>query len=386
MSLYSSIALSDKTSVPLSSHVALDASLVVVSSKPAACGVVTYKTKLPAEYTARLDELEIKSKLVVARMLLNRKETSSKFYKEVTCVIAKSLSAKYQRNAKCVAVRRICLPICGDKGKQVKLADGGLRVPALFKKAVIACQFPLPVSGFVRCVELFQRSGDWFMAYSYNTACAAPIVPQGVIGVDRNSVGNIATIVAPQANQVRFIGFNADRWKSNFRSRKAKVMSQGRKRLASRLRRKQSCRTKLENHRAAKTIVAFAKYHRSAIALEDLHLTKGAKRYADTRQWAHAQLEQFIRYKAALSGVPIIMVSPSFTSQDCSRCGSRNKPNGKTYSCSKCGSKTDRDANASRNIAQRGWESICRNGSGLNVPLSSLIGEALSGKGEALHV
>lgn len=361
----------------------------VVSSKHAATaslGVVTYKVKIPVAYWPQLNQLERASKIVLERMLANRKETSSKFYKEVPCVIAKSLSAKYQRNARCVAVRRICLPICGDKGKQVKLVAGGLRVPAIFKKEVIQCQFPLPVSGFVRHVELFKRSGDWFMAYTYNTACAAPIIPHGVIGVDRNSVGNIATIVAPQANQVRFIGFNAGRWKSNFRSRKAKVMSQGRKRLASRLRRKQSCRTKLENHRAAKTIVAFAKYHCSAITLEDLNLTKGAKRYANTRQWAHAQLEQFIRYKAALSGVPIIMVNPSFTSQDCSRCGSRNKPDGKTYSCSKCGSKTDRDANASRNIAQRGWESICRNGSGLNVPLSSLIGEALSGKGEAIYV
>lgn len=346
---------------------------------------LTYKTLVPVEFSDRLDALADLSQVVLRRMLANRTEASSKFYREIPCVLAKGLSAKYQRNPKCNKVTRLCLPICGDKGKQVKLIDGGIRVPSIFKKAVIACRFPLPVTGFIRHVEFHKRDGRWFMTYGYNTECAEVIKPESVIGVDRNSVGNIATLAEPKTGKVRFVGFNADRWKSNFRSRKARIMSQGRKRLASRLRRKQSSRTHYENHRAAKTIVAFAAEHRSAIALEDLKLTKGAKRYAKRRQWAHSQLEQFIRYKAALRGVPIIMVNPAYTSQDCSRCGSRNKPNGKSYSCSHCGSKTHRDANASFNIARRGWESICGNGDGLNVPLSGHLGVALSEKEQAIR-
>jgi len=346
-------------------------------------GIVTYKVKIPSGFWPSLDALSAQSSAVVARMLERRSETSSKFYKEIPCVIAKSLAAKYQRNPKCKSVSRICLPICGDKGKQVKLVDGGIRVPAVFKKSVIPCQFPLPISGHIRCVELFYRGGEWFMSYSYNTPCSEPIKPVGVIGVDRNSVGNIATLADPKSGKVRLVGFNADRWKYNFRRRKARIMSQGRKRLASRLRRKQSCRTKYENHRTAKTIVVFAAEHRSAIALEDLHLTKGAKRYADKRQWAHAQLEQFIRYKAALRGVPIIMVNPAYTSQTCSRCGSRNKPNGKSYSCVNCGSKSHRDINAAFNIAALGVASLGI-GRGLNVPLSGCLDAALSGKALAI--
>lgn len=348
---------------------------------------VTFKTLIPIEHNAGLDALSVASNLVVRRMLSHRAATSSKFYKEVPCVVAKGLVSKYQRNPKCKRVTHLRLPVCGDKGKQVKLVQGGIRVPALFKKAVIACQFHLPVSGFIRHVECYKRGGRWFMSYSYNTLCTETIKPESVIGVDRNAVGNIATLAEPKTGKVRFVGFNADRWKSNFRSRKARIMSQGRKRLASRLRRKQSCRTKYENHRAAKTIVAFAAEHRSAIALEDLKHLKGAtKRYAEKRQWAHSQLEQFIRYKAALRGVPIIMVNPAYTSQDCSRCGSRNKPNGKSYSCSNCGSKTHRDSNAAFNIARRGLDCIGGNGDGLNVPLSRPTGGPLSGKEQAVHV
>jgi len=341
-------------SVMISPRVALDASLDVVSSKPAACGVVTYQTPIPVEHYARLDSIEALSAEVVCRMLVNRTETSSKFYKKIPCVIAKSLSSKYQRNLKCKSVTRLCLPICGDKGKQVKLVEGGIRIPALFKKVVIACQFPLPVSGFIRQVEFRKRSGRWLMSYTYNTTCVAMLKPVGVVGVDRNNVGNIVAMVSASSGKVRMLGFNADRWKDNFRRRKARVMSQGRRRLASRLRRKQSFRTRNENHRVSKGIVAFAASQNCAVALEDLKLTKGAKRYADKRQWAHAQLLGFIQYKAVLRGVPVVSVPAAYTSQDCSRCGQRNKADGKQYVCAHCGFQCHRDINAAWNIAASG--------------------------------
>src|SRR5436190_16578590 len=133
--------------------------------------LVTYKTKLDPEHHMRLDALAVQARIVLARMLSRRDQSSSKFYKEVSCVLAKSLSTKYQRNLDCKRVTRICLPVCGDKGKQVKIVKGGIRVPALFNKGVIACQFPLPVSGFIRQIECLKRGGDWFMSYSYAVDC-----------------------------------------------------------------------------------------------------------------------------------------------------------------------------------------------------------------------
>lgn len=120
MRFYGSNALSDCQTNPVLPAVALETSPVGESSKHAAAGVVTYKTKVAVEHWPALDALASKSRGVLKRMLANRSETASKFYKEVLCVVAKSLSAKYQRNPKCAKITSIVMPICGDKGKQVK--------------------------------------------------------------------------------------------------------------------------------------------------------------------------------------------------------------------------------------------------------------------------
>lgn len=346
--------------------------------------IVTCKTRIGDEHYSHLRNLASLSLDAVSKMLKNRSEISTKHYQEIPSVIAKGLSHKYQRNPRCNSVRRLSLPVFGEKGVQVKIVPGGIRIPAIFKKSVIPIRFRLPVVGFIRQAEIYSRCGEWFIACSYNAKCCDRIPTSGAVGVDRNSSGNIATVADPKTGSVRIIGFNADRWKSNFRSRKAAIISHGRKRLASRLRRKQSRRTSYENHRASKSIVAFAARHRSAIVLEELNLRNGAKRYAEKSQWSHAQLEQFIQYKAALRGIPVIFVSPEFTSQDCSRCGRRNKPNGKSYSCRNCGSNTHRDVNAAFVIANRGLTCIGADGVEPNVSSSRSSGGPLSGKSEAV--
>ena len=154
-------ALSARTNIRTSPPVALETTQVV-PSKHAAGGVsqlVTYKVLVPKEHHPRLDDLSVSARVILDRMLSNRDLTSTSLYKEVPSVVAKGLSAKYQRNPKCKRVTRLCLPVCGDKGRQVKVVAGGMRVPALFKKAVIACQFPLPVAGFIRQIECFKRGG-----------------------------------------------------------------------------------------------------------------------------------------------------------------------------------------------------------------------------------
>jgi hypothetical protein len=124
------------------------------------------------------------------RMLQNRKLSSSRYYPELPCVVAKSLITNYQRNRKCVTVKNIVLPISGDKGKQVKLVDGGLRVPALFKKEVLPVAFPKPVYGFVRSVEFFKRGRQWRCSICYWTPVMAERTLEGCVGIDRNSVGS----------------------------------------------------------------------------------------------------------------------------------------------------------------------------------------------------
>lgn len=314
------------------------------------------------EHNAKLDDLAVASQNVLKRMLRDRDKTSSKFYQEVPCVVAKSLSAKYQRNQKCGVVRRFCMPVCGDKGRQVKIVDGGIRIPAIFKKDVIACHFPLPVDGFIRQVEFFNRSGEWFMSYSYNTHCVAPITPQGCIGVDRNSVGNIAVLADPQNGHVRHLGFNPARTKSCWRGRKRNLQRQGKRRLLSKLRRNHARRSRHQNHIVSRQVVDYAQKHSRVIALEKLSGVRSKdskiRSYSERNQWAFAELAGFIRYKARLAGVPVVEVSAAYSSQECSRCGHNHKPEGKTFLCQSCGHKDHRDANAGFVIAKRGLTCI----------------------------
>jgi putative transposase len=319
---------------------------------------ITQLVKIPDSFNGKLDDLAINARSAVTEMLIYRDKSSSKYYPDIPCVIAKSLLAKYQRNRRCQSVNNIVLPICGDKGKQIKLVKNGFRIPSVFGKTVIETDWRYSITGHIRQVELLQRNGNWFAAVSYNTIGSNPIEVLSCIGIDRNAVGNIAVMADPQNGKVEHLGFNPARTKEVWRNRRSKLQKSGKNRLLSKIKHKQERRTKLENHIVSKRIVDYAVSHCRAIAIEALKSVnaKGSKirKFSQKSQWSFAQLESFIRYKAALRGIPVIAVPAEYTSQECSRCGYIQKPNGKKYVCGTCGHIDHRDANAGFNIAKRG--------------------------------
>ena len=343
---------------------------------------LTFKIVISHEHASVLDGLYLKSKVCIKRMLEDKTKKSSKYYKEIPCVLSKSLISKYQRNKKLKSVKNLVLPICGDKGKQVKIVDDGIRIPAFFKKSVIPVVFPKPIVGFIRHVEFFKRDGKWFMSYSYHTPRFPEYKSEGFVGVDRNSVGNVATIADIKTGKVRKIGPSTAVITKNFRNRRAKLQRKKAKLTLTKIKRKQSRRIKDINHKVSRTIVDYAKLHRSAIVLEDLgKISKGkVKRYVQKSQWSFYQLETFIKYKAALIGVPIVSVNPAYTSQICSRCGNRNIPNGKHYKCS-CGHFDHRDANAAFNISANAWF-LYEQSAEDRVFVERLIGDSLNQRAE----
>jgi len=343
------------------------------------------KFRVPDELCHTLDALYPKALDAARGMLKDRSLSSSKYWKDIPCVVAKSLITKYQRNPKCRNIKSLVIPICGDKGKQVKLVDGGIRVPALFKKAVIPVKFPWAVVGHVRQVEFFKRDGQWLMSACVNAPCEPPVVVTGVVGVDRNSVGNVAVMADVQTGKVLKLGIDPAGTKRCFRGRRGNLQREAKNALLVKVKRRQSRRMTYENHRASRTVVDYAAEHRRAIVLEDLSTVraKGSKirRYSEKNQWAFAQLGMFIAYKAALRGVPVFHVDPSYTSQRCSRCGHTQKPNGKRYFCASCGHKEHRDANAAFNIGRLGAEVVRASGGGsLSVLPSGSIGGPYAGK------
>lgn len=115
------------------------------------------------------------------------------------------------------------------------------------------------------------------------------------------------------------------------------------------------------NHSISRRLLEHAQHTQRAIAIEDL---KGIRRRTRVRKqqrarhsnWAFHQLRQFLEYKCQLFGVPLLMVDPKHTSQECSQCGhvdKRNRRSQALFICVNCGYECHADLNASFNIRNR---------------------------------
>lgn len=319
--------------------------------------IVTNKALVPHTFYPTLNAYLTASQSAVKLMLKDRTKNSSKFYKQLPCAISKSLITKYQKNKKCKSVRNVVIPICGDKGRQVKLeSNNQLRIPVITKKLCIPIVPLKPIVGHILSVEFFRRKGTWYVSYSYETSTTSAKYI-GFIGIDRNARDNVATLADLESGKVVRLGPDVKLWKDNLKKRKARLQSKGAKNLLVKINRKQSNRTKDINHKVSKQIVNYAITHRKTIVLEDLGKIKNSKKcgkFVQKSNWSFYQLETFIKYKSSLHCVPIIYVDPRNTSKGCSRCGHINNVSGKKFKCENCGHEDHRDSNAGFNVAIRG--------------------------------
>jgi putative transposase len=98
---------------------------------------------------------------------------------------------------------------------------------------------------------------------------------------------------------------------------------------------------------------------RQSITVEDLNIQGMVKNHHLARSVSDAGWGQFIMiliFKAEEVGRGVIKVNPSYTSQDCSRRGRRNRITAPTriYQCSKCELIIHRDRNMAKRIKQKG--------------------------------
>lgn len=135
------------------------------------------------------------------------------------------------------------------------------------------------------------------------------------------------------------------------------------KKLLKRLSGRERTHASITNHTIAKQIVQIAKEENKGIALEDLKgirfssLKKGKKFRSRVGKWSFNQLKNYITYKAALAGIPVVLVEPRYTSKTCHKCHHVGSRNLKVFECtnSKCKVDTiDADINAAKNISLLG--------------------------------
>jgi IS605 OrfB family transposase len=177
------------------------------------------------------------------------------------------------------------------------------------------------------------------------------------LGVDLG-VANIAT----DSDGTEYSGAPVDnvRRKHNLqRARLQRKGTKGAKKKLIRVSRKESRFRKHLNHAISRKLVDTAKRTGRGIVLEDL---KGIRSRIRARSgdafnklsgWAFAQLGDFIAYKAAMVGVPVLKIDPRNTSRTCAECGHCEKANRKSqekFLCKSCGHADNADRNAAKNI------------------------------------
>ena len=226
-----------------------------------------------------------------------------------------------------------------------------------------------------------RRDGALFLHVQVEQEDPDPIEPAGVLGVDLGVVN-----LAVTDDGETFAGAAVETVRRRYARRRRELQPQKSKSARKRLRRirmRESSFRKNQNHVISKRLVEKAKGTASAIALEDLVGigTRTTARKADRSRlkgWAFYQLRSFIEYKAASAGVPVLLVDPAYTSQQCSLCGHTAKTNRRSrddFRCHGCGLALPADLNAAINI---------RNRAGVMLPMVGPVDAGLEARSRGL--
>lgn len=218
-------------------------------------------------------------------------------------------------------------------------------------------------------VDLMLVRGKFYLACVCDVDDPELIKTIDVLGVDFGVVN-----IAVDSQGRSYTGANVEKVRHRHQSRRRALQKIGSKsakralRLASGKQRRFQRHT---NHVVSKAIVADAQRGRSALALEDLEGIRDriqAKRRQRARlhNWGFYELRTLIAYKAKLAGIPVFLVDPRNTSQQCPCCGAidkANRPSRDLFSCASCGHAGPADHIAARNIRARGLNVMAPQGS-----------------------
>lgn len=201
------------------------------------------------------------------------------------------------------------------------------------------------------------RKGTWHVCISVTWDVPVTDNADRWVGCDRGQ--NIPLVAATpdgpiifyQARKIRHI-------RRVYATRRTKLQKLGKTRAVKKLENKEARIVKHINHCISKDLVALAVRCNAGIRLEDLSGIRSAQQRRRTKSdaglnrdaWPFYQLENFIKYKAAISGILVQKVPAAYTTQACNPCGALNKRKKHAYVCTRCGHKAHADGNASQNV------------------------------------
>jgi IS605 OrfB family transposase len=211
--------------------------------------------------------------------------------------------------------------------------------------------------------KLFLKDKAFYLQLCVEIQDEELLNPIGVIGVDFG-ICNIATTNTGEV----FSGEPITKQRKRYKNQRASLQQKHTRSTKRKLRKtsgKEMRFVRNTNHIISKALVKQAFQEQKALAIEDLNgiRKKRENSFIDTglHSWTFHQLRSFIEYKSKLYTVPLVIVNPKYTSQECNVCGYTHKENRKSQSeflCKQCGHYEHADVNAAKNIAKRAALSI----------------------------
>lgn len=191
--------------------------------------------------------------------------------------------------------------------------------------------------------DLIFRNKKWFLNITIEIPEEKEAQAIDCLGVD---MGIVEIAYDSDGNHYSGKHLNMVRCRNQaLRKKLQKVGTKSAKRLLKARSKKEANFARITNHTISKQIVQNAKRTNRAIAVEDLtgiRTRVRARKQTRTKlhNWGFAQLGGFIKYKAALNGVPLLVVDPRNSSRRCSLCGHTENA----------------DKNSAKNLRLRGLE------------------------------
>jgi putative transposase len=273
-------------------------------------------------------------------------------------------------------------------GMQVTFTDGmGIRTVRLVganpkrKNARPLATFPLSQ---IKRVRLVKRADGYYCQVAVQTERQIVHQPTGKpVGIDVGLKVFFTDSDGVSVENPRYLRKAERKLKRLHRrvSRKAKHSKnrkKGIKRLAQGYLKVQRQRTDF----ACKQASALVRSH-DFIAYEDLqiaHLVKNRHLAKSIHDAGWYGFLCWVRYYGSIHSIPVVAVSPRFTTQDCSGCGYRVQKtlSMRTHVCPSCGLVLDRDQNAARNILDAALRTAGQAGTGSGSPGQNASGQTTS--------
>ncbi len=196
--------------------------------------------------------------------------------------------------------------------------DGRIKLP------VLICDYHAPRFDRIRGqADLLFHKGAFYLCVVVDVPEPQKIQPTNALGVDLG----IKNIAADSSGE-EFSGEKIEKVRTKIDNLKADLQSRGTKSAKKHLKKLSGKEARFHrdiNHCISKKLVAKAKDTSSLIVLEDLQGIRGRSTVPKAQRrkqhnWSFYQLRQFIDYKAALVGVPVVYIDPAYTSQECPIC------------------------------------------------------------------